>query len=653
MNRRSLFGLLSAWTLSSLMACGSTSNEGGNALYVKVIATGDSTFGVTRTGEVRRYTAHGGPSTYAPEATVREAYASNGTPCLHFVDGRWDCGSPSMTTNRLSIEPAIAEMAVGKNFGCVRLVNGKVRCWGDAQETQALALGNSPGTDLPGLDGVLQLVAGDNHACTLRFDGTVQCWGGSASGSREVLRTVTGLPRPTRLEARGNRTCAIVTDGAVRCWTHEGSQSEVPQQVAGLSGVAQLALGPRHLCARLGVGTVRCWGFNGYGQTGGSSPTRDVSNLSNVIDISAGDRHTCAVTKDGGIHCWGDNAEGLVTAVRPPLRQGNVMTGFAFVDGLSDMVDIDMANSVACGIRSNGRVRCWGASESFGDLGPRAAHEDTALPDSAVQVAVGAGIACARLRAGGVSCWGGLMDDAIGNPVIQNVESLRGAIDINASWNTICAVMADSSVRCGDPRRADIDAKGHEFGTVPVPGLTGAKQVTVGRSHKCALLQDGSVRCWDCGDLCGGGSATVSIPGLRDIVQITAGQSVTCARAAEGSVRCWGDNLRLPGGTSTSQHIRELPRVTQMDASREGNPLCFRVSDGTLRCWGDLYAFRGIPSRSLANSTTYYPDIGDVEQVALGDRSACLRLTSGQVQCNGVDAPQSENLVLTPTKLSL
>ena len=102
-----------------------------------------------------------------------------------------------------------------------------------------------------------QLVAGDSSTCRLRTDGTVECWGDNAYGQ--------------------------LGDGTT-------TNSSLPIQVAGLTGVTSLAAGSNHTCARLDDGSARCWGSNGNGQLGDGTTTNSSTQVA-VVGLTGDQPH--------------------------------------------------------------------------------------------------------------------------------------------------------------------------------------------------------------------------------------------------------------------------------------------------------------------------------------------------------------------------
>ena len=82
------------------------------------------------------------------------------------------------------------------------------------------------------------------------------------------------------------------------------TDSHIPVQVSGLSGMTAIAAGNNFTVALKNDGTVWAWGSNSNGQLGNATTTDSdipvqvsgTSGLSNVIGVAAGYNHTVALT---------------------------------------------------------------------------------------------------------------------------------------------------------------------------------------------------------------------------------------------------------------------------------------------------------------------------------------------------------------------
>ena len=105
----------------------------------------------------------------------------------------------------------------------------------------------------------------------MKQDGTVWAWGGNEYGEL------------------GNGT---------------NTDSNVPVQVSGLTGITAIAGGGSHSLALKQDGTVWAWGGNEYGELGNGTNTNSnvpiqVLNLSGIIGIAGGGYHSLAIYGDG------------------------------------------------------------------------------------------------------------------------------------------------------------------------------------------------------------------------------------------------------------------------------------------------------------------------------------------------------------------
>lgn len=258
---------------------------------------------------------------------------------------------------------AVVQVAVGGDFTCVRMMTGKVRCWG-ANNFGQLGQGH---TDTLGGDGLLaeippialmypavDVTAGAHHACALCEGGTVHCWGLGQYGQL------------------GYGSSDNVGD------------NESPSQVnsVDLGGPAvEVVAGAHHTCARLETGTARCWGRSdsgqlGYGNTQGGllppSALGDIPIGGVVEEVAAGWDHTCAVLDSGLAYCWGSNSfnqlgPGYVANVgddETPALAGPMEQGLRSVRS----IHLGAMSRSTCVLLDDGALRCYG-EDDVGQLG--------------------------------------------------------------------------------------------------------------------------------------------------------------------------------------------------------------------------------------------------------------------------------------------
>jgi alpha-tubulin suppressor-like RCC1 family protein len=138
---------------------------------------------------------------------------------------------------------------------------------------------------------------------------------------------------------------------------------------------------------------------------------------------------------------------------------------------------IAVGDLTSCGIRSSGRVACWGGNV-YHQLGATAPDESrrvfTDVPqiDGASSIAVGSSHACVLTAAGAVWCWGnntdGVLGDAGPSAPVQVVPS--GAKKLAASGSHACVITGDARVLCWGYNRSAALGLGFAGGSRSIPG---------------------------------------------------------------------------------------------------------------------------------------------------------------------------------------
>jgi alpha-tubulin suppressor-like RCC1 family protein len=448
------------------------------------------------------------------------------------------------TENRLipvdvtGLSSGVSSVEAGSTHTCALTTAGGVKCWGenyDGRLGDGTTVERLTPVDVFGLSSVINEVsAGYDHTCAMTSTGDVQCWGFGGYGelgvpiilTRPAPIDVTGLSSGANAVTAGYaHTCALTSAGGVKCWGSnqygrlgDGSTASrpTPGDVVGLnSGVNAVSAGQEHTCALTSAGGVKCWGFNGSGELGDGSTQRrltpvDVTGLtSGVSMVTTGDQYTCALTTAGGIKCWGFNGsgqlgDGSTTDRLTPVNVTGLTSGVTMVTAGLDHT---------CALTTAGGVKCWGANYT-GQVGDGSTErrltpvDVTGLSSGVSAVIAGGFHTCALTTAGGVKCWGGNMQGALGD----GTDTFRTT-------------------------------------PVDVTGLSsGVSKVTAGLWHTCALTTAGAAKCWgsNAGGQLGDGSETirltpVDVAGLNSgVSSISAGWQHTCAVTAAGGAKCWG-----------------------------------------------------------------------------------------------------------------
>lgn len=403
-------------------------------------------------------------------------------------------------------------------------------------------------TDPPG--GVFTDVsAGEDATCGVRARGALECWGGLPYPLEGIFKQVSVSPG-------SSHACALGVDGSIAC----SGGSAVGWTDAPGGEFVDVSVGARNFwsagsaCGLRPGGAVQCWGAGSSRMDGEFSA------------VHAGDGHLCALETGGALVCWGG----------PPQRSVPDPPGGEFIEVSAASVGNNRHRPGAdyvCGLRADGRVRCWAALFGDGfDFGQADAPEG-----SFAAVSAGPRHACALDAGGAAVCWGNR--EVHGAPPAV----LRGPFtQISAGANNTCAVRAgEALVMCWG---ASIDGYGVLGGSF--------SEVAVGYLHACALRSTGKALCWFMGDGREGWHASSYQP-AGDFRRISAGNHHSCGVGTDGAVTCWGSNDR---GQS------DAPSGEFVEVSAVGDSSCGLRVNGAVICWGAITGQRPPPGEFTAVS---------------------------------------------------
>lgn len=297
--------------------------------------------------------------------------------------------------------------------------------------------------------------------CALRTDGAVSCWGDTFG---DVPTNVPGLQGASALSMGTFAVCAIRQDRSVTCLRAMGGASMGTPAAVGIDAASQISVGAGHACALRPNGHVACWGQNMFGQLGdGSFADSDVpvevAGLSGVVEVSAGEFSSCARLSDGSARCWGRGLAGQLgdgDGDHVPCVEGEACAPTPVtVLGVDGARDIAAGLNGAVALAGDGAVMSWGWTR--GDGG-----EDSADTPSPVEVEGVYGAArvyagyerkCAVLGGGDLVCWGvGVSADvsipAQDMPLASRVDGLSDVVEVTGGWYHLCALLRSGEVQC-------------------------------------------------------------------------------------------------------------------------------------------------------------------------------------------------------------
>lgn len=312
-------------------------------------------------------------------------------------------------------------------------------------------------------------------------------------------------------------------------------------------------------------------GTSGDADFGNRGPTKiaTVSVVGNDGELSV---HTPTgmgfVSSDGSVQTL--PVEGIVVAATPSLPWDQV----------------SLFEDHACGVLSNGRLRCWGAPYTGDPSPPTGRH---------VQVAVGGVGACAIADDGEIACWGGLPTPPAG--------SFR---QLAAGQSHMCALADDLTITCFGGSIGDPDPDGDPF------TIEAYTKVSRGVDHACAVLDDGSVTCWGVDD---SGEATAPSGGFLDVAS---GGDHSCGIRIDGTIECWGLASFDTFKPTTGAFVGLSASKTETCALRD---------DGQLLCW----------------DTVGQSDLGGPwASVSVDDTLLCVLDEAGRPSCFGTGSGSPE-----------
>ena len=337
--------------------------------------------------------------------------------------------------------------------------------------------------------------------------------------------------------------------------------------------------------------------------------------------VTAGYSHTCGIRTNGRLYCWGRDEEaqlgdgGTNTDQPVPVQVAGNHT---------DWTNVTAGYSHTCARRTNGRLYCWG-HDGLGQLGDGGTNTDQPVPVRVAgnrtdwaNVSAGYSHTCARRSTGRLYCWG---DDGLGQ-------------------------VGDGGTNTNQPTPVQVAGNRTDWATV-----------TGGEQHTCARRTTGRLFCWGYdayGQLGNGGTYTdrptpVQVFGSRtDWVTVTAGALHTCARRNTGRLYCWGlgGNGQVGDGSNTQDHptpVQVVGNRTDWTSLTAGaRHTCARRRTGRLYCWGqDFHGQLGNGSATTDDQYTPVQVAGnrtDWARVAAGHDHTCGIRTGGRLYCWGYDA---------------
>ncbi|MCP3143791.1 Ig-like domain-containing protein [Pyxidicoccus xibeiensis] len=641
-----------------------------------------------------------GRFTFTANATAR----GNTTFTFTATDG-FDTSVPGVVKVRVH---AGRRLARGETFGCAIASDRTLRCWGGNASGQ---LGNgtkqdsaAPVQEALGLSDWASVAVGGagffnsatGHVCAIRLDGSLYCWGRNDHGQLGVGSTGGDVTRPTRVDpgpwlevaAGGSFTCGVKQGGTLWCWGRNangeigqgvtGGTYASPVRVGGANGWATLAAGDQHSCAISFEGGLACWGQGSAHALGnGSTLNRATPTAVSVpgaawVQVGGHVQRTYAVREDGALWGWGatSGVRGAPYDTSPRL----IDTGWREVSPGYDHF---------CGVKTTGRLHCWGAN-GYGalGLGLRTVESGAGPVGTAtdwVEVSSALHGSCGRRSDGTTWCWG---DNMLGQTATGTDQShlVPTPVGTATNWREVfvrlwgsqvgslgagaCATRTDGTLWCTG--RGDVGNGSTESPKVFTEASSGVSPWAspgAGMLHTCATRTDGSLWCWGnggSGELGSGGTSGnprvaqvgTALDWAQGKTDLGAGTKFTCARKTDGSLHCWGNNAsgQLGVGDRVNRLVPTRVSVgsTWRSVSAGVEHACGIQTDGSLWCWGsNVHGQLGVHPGSAnvplscgsgvacATSPLRIGTANDWAKVAVGDDFTCALRSTGSLSCWG------------------
>ncbi len=368
-----------------------------------------------------------------------------------------------------------------------------------------------------------------------------------------------------------------------------------------------------------------------------------VPGLARSRQISAKNGSLCALLDDGSVQCLDPINDVMEPSADGPFRALSAGAGHQ------------------CSLDADGNVWCWG-SNNAGQLGIRTEAENLAVPaqveglEPIRQLSSGLIHSCALTWAGGVTCWGHVIAEALGEAPQEgpphsppvDIPPARQLISMRFQTCALTNSEGSDAVWCWGltyyPRGSRGEHAVFVLGeTPPLRRLLSTSRGTavdddddpdLGRGEFVIVeTQDGVV-----GKLNRDGFVPITAPLGTRALAITSRSH--CALAGVG-LWCWGDDVEGGlGGTERGPgfplQARELSNVVELALGRDHS--CARLEDSTVRCWGSdqLHQLGNAADSLLGSLPVAVEGLNEVVQLAAGDEHTCARRQDGSVWCWGV-----------------
>jgi hypothetical protein len=261
-----------------------------------------------------------------------------------------------------------------------------------------------------------------------------------------------------------------------------------------------------------------------------------------------------------------------------------------------EQVDIGSSFTMACGIVSDGTIRCWGAPACT-QYAPPATVE-------MLQVSVGGANACGLRRDGTVQCW---CCELSSYPEVCTESPPGSFTRIELGLYHACAQDAAGYLTCWGAEELTTDVPAEPFGDFDLDA-----------NYTAAITPAGELKWWpNWTDWPQGEGPPDGVP----LADISIGRRHACALSVDGTPYCWGTDLELDPWESP-------PPGTYQRVVTFNEGTCFIDLAGGLSCWWGLHI-------QALDVWAFQLPTDPVAQVGLGEWDGCAVTLTGDAVCWG------------------
>lgn len=374
-------------------------------------------------------------------------------------------------------------------------------------------------------------------------------------------------------------------------------------------------------------------------QSGGS-----IVDENNYIQIESGSATACGIDTSDDLYCWGSDDSGALGDGSP--NQNSATPILSSVAG--PWQDVDIADSMVCGVQTAGAVYCAGGSVwNYGST-------PTDVSDGKLwkQVEQTYGERCGIRDDDTIECWDNSWNSsqlsALSWKTISATESWTKYGSRDVTW---CAIRSDDTLWCWGADNAGTMGNGADPASSTPDEISGGGtwiHVSMGANQGCGVRSDNTGWCWGSdndgklGNAGGNTNAPDAVQGGHSWRVIETGANHTCGIQLDDSLWCWGDNEwgQLGDGTTTDRSAPvEIEAGTLWELVNPGaNFTCGIRKNGARYCWGQNESSQlgNLTTSVSPNVPTPIEDTNPYSSLAGGFQSwACAIRLDGTLWCWG------------------